>query len=176
MQHALGQASFGQQLRNNDAATDRGAWVWLNNNSIADGQRRRDRAHGEVEREVESLWVTFPAACGVSPMDEHLQTAIPRRLRRGFFIASVSDYGPVDCSRLASDREHWLAEWRVELERLKPKRTKPRQRRGSCITGKAGSDVCRRTNPCRHAAKGQAPHFWGRRSFACDPVIPLSAG
>src|SRR3954464_13779407 len=35
---------------------------------------------------VESLWVTFPAACGVSPMDEHLQTPIPRRLRRGSFF------------------------------------------------------------------------------------------
>lgn len=53
MQHALGQASLGEQLRNDDAATDRGAWVWLNDDSIANGQRRRDRPHGEVERKVE---------------------------------------------------------------------------------------------------------------------------
>jgi poly(3-hydroxyalkanoate) synthetase len=46
---------------------------------------------------AESLWVTFPAACGVSPIDGHLQTAIPRRLRRGSFIgpASVPVLGPV---------------------------------------------------------------------------------
>src|SRR4051812_1447432 len=42
----------------------------------------------------ESLWVTFPAACGVSPMDEHLQTAIPRRLRRGSFIGTAADNAP----------------------------------------------------------------------------------
>src|SRR4051794_30286345 len=38
---------------------------------------------------IESLWVTFPAACGVSPIDGHLQTAIPRRLRRGSFIVAL---------------------------------------------------------------------------------------
>ena len=43
----------------------------------------------ERERMFESLWVTFPAACGVRPMDEHLQTAIPRRLRRGSFISDL---------------------------------------------------------------------------------------
>src|SRR3954452_22999915 len=43
----------------------------------------------------ESLWVTFPAACGVSPMDEHLQTAIPRRLRRGSFIVAVMVLNPI---------------------------------------------------------------------------------
>src|SRR3954452_4226767 len=33
--------------------TDGGAWVWLNDDSIANGQRRRDRPHREVERKVE---------------------------------------------------------------------------------------------------------------------------
>src|SRR4051812_39501689 len=42
-----------------------------------------------LARRLESLWVTFPAACGVSPIDGHLQTAIPRRLRRGSFIRFI---------------------------------------------------------------------------------------
>src|SRR3954449_13467019 len=46
---------------------------------------------GARHNKVESLWVTSPAACGVSPIDGHLQTAIPRRLRRGSFIAGLCD-------------------------------------------------------------------------------------
>src|SRR3954452_8662192 len=45
-----------------------------------------NRADLEQVKAVESLWVTFPAACGLSPMDKHLQAPIPRRLRRGSFI------------------------------------------------------------------------------------------
>src|SRR3954463_16267985 len=71
-------------------AIARGETVWAHAFEYACAQNDVDHRltkprHPRTNGQVESLWVPFPPACVVSPMDEHLQTAIPRRLRRGSF-------------------------------------------------------------------------------------------
>ena len=97
MQHALGQASLGEQLRDDDAATDRGAWVWLNNDGIANRQRRRDRAHREVERKVERgddpddpERQTPTQADAITAAGQHQSLRLGRH-RRGFAQAADGD-------------------------------------------------------------------------------------
>ena len=97
MQHRLRQASLGERLRDDGAAADRGAWIRLRDDGVADRQRRCHGAHREVEREVERRDVpdhperqTPIQADATAAAGQH-QPLCLRRHRRGF--AQAADRG-----------------------------------------------------------------------------------